>query len=498
MRPSSAAISRRRVLQSGMLLATAAVLAACGQSAPVAPATTAPKPAAPAGTTETKPAAPAAGAAPTTAAKPAAPAATTAAQPAAPAKTATGQIGFMDGIAGHSKLAQEWVDKFTAQNPGIKVNLQFIANGDDAVKQLLVQAAAGNPPDVFTYFQEIIPITAAVDKNLLLQIDDLVKTDNYDLSDFLPQALQLNVWDGKMYALPRDYGNQQIYYNVDLFKKKGVPLPATDWTDTTWTYDRYLDAAKALTEESGGQATQFGVLLNTAWRPWASFIYSNGGAVANVDSRGVATSFAIADDPAVEGLQFLQDLIYKHKVAPPPSGTNAWSPDLGPVEVFGTNKVGMLVGNPSQVAAFQKITAFEWNVAPLPVGKGGKRGTGGGGTAWSIAQASKNVDAAWVLLKFLTSAQAQLDEVAAGATTPSRKSVVTSKEFQDPSKPPKNAKSFAEAQGYVIRDPVNMNWRDIFSKAVVPNIQLLFAGKADARTVATAIKEQGDSMWGPM
>ena len=56
-----------------------------------------------------------------------------------------------------------------------------------------------------------------------------------------------------MYALPRDYGNQQIYYNVDLFKKKGVPLPATDWTDTTWTFDKYLEAAKALTEESGGQ-----------------------------------------------------------------------------------------------------------------------------------------------------------------------------------------------------------------------------------------------------
>ena len=235
--------------------------------------------------------------------------------------------------------------------------------------------------------------------------------------------------------------------------------------------------------------------MNTAWRPWASFVYSNGGKIVEADSRGVATSFAIDQEPAVEGLQLLQDLIYKHKIAPPPSGTIAWSTDLGPVEIFGTNKVGMLVGNPSQVAAFQKITAFEWNVAPLPVGKGGKRGTGGGGTAWSIAQGTKNVDAAWAFLKFITSAQAQHDEVAAGATTPSRKAVVTSKEFQDPARTPKNAKAFAEAQGYVVRDPVNSAWRDNFSKAVVPNIQLLFAGKEDARTVTKMIKEQGDSMW---
>jgi multiple sugar transport system substrate-binding protein len=216
----------------------------------------------------------------------------------------------------------------------------------------------------------------------------------------------------------------------------------------------------------------------------------------NANQNGVATSFAIAEDPAVEGLQFLQDLIYKHKVAPPPSGTSAWATDLGPTEIFGTGKVGMLLGNPSQAQAFQKITAFKWDVAPLPVGKGGKRGTGGGGTAWSIAKASKNVDAAWAFLKYITTPQAQLDEVAAGATTPSRKSVVTSKEFQNPDKPPKNAKSFAEAQGYVVRDPVNTVWTDIFSKAVAPNVQLLFAGKEDARTVTKMIKDQGDSMWG--
>ncbi|MCC6175956.1 MAG: extracellular solute-binding protein [Chloroflexi bacterium] len=496
-----ASFSRRYFLRTGALAVGSVVLAACGQSAPAsspaAPASGAqPTAAKPAPAATAKPAAPAAAspaASPAASGAAASSAAASASKPAG--KALSGKMVFMDGIASHAKLAQEWGDKFKAQNPGVDVTVQFIAKGEDMVKQLLVQTAGGTPPDVFTYFQENIPITAAIEKNLLLDLDDRIKGDNYDLSDFLPQAIELNKWDGKIYALPRDYGNQQIYYNVDLFKKKGVPLPATDWTDTTWTFDRYLEAAKAITEESGGQASQFGLVVNTAWRPWATFVYCNGGKIVNTDSRGIATSFAVGDDSAVEALQFLQDLIYKHKVAPPPSGTSAWSPDLGPVEVFGTNKVGMLLGNPSQVQAFRKITAFEWNVAPIPVGKGGKRGTGGGGTAWSIAKSSKNPDAAWGMLTFITSAQAQLDEVAAGATTPSRKSVVTSKEFQDPNQPPKNAKSFAEAQSYVVRDPVNSLWSDIFSKAVVPNIQLLFAGKSDAKTVAKQIKDQGDSMW---
>ena len=156
----------------------------------------------------------------------------------------------------------------------------------------------------------------------------------------------------------------------------------------------------------------------------------------------------------------------------------------------------MIMANPSQVRAFQEVTAFKWDVAPLPVSKGGKRGTGGGGTAWSIAKRSKNVDAAWAFLKYITTVQAQQDKVAAGATTPSRKSVVTSKEFQNPDRPPKNAKSFAEAQGYVVRDLVNTTWTDIFSKAVSTNIQLLFAGKESTQTITKMIKDQGDSMWG--
>jgi multiple sugar transport system substrate-binding protein len=460
MKGSQRKLTRRRLLEVGTLAAGSVIVAACGQ--------------APASSTQPTP---------------------TAAGVKPASRAVSGQIVFMDGITSHADIAPAWGEKFMAQTPGVKVDVQFIGKGEDMANQLLVQTAAGNPPDVFTFFQEIIPITAAVEKNLVLQLDDLIKADNYDLSDFLPQAIELNRWEGKLYAIPRDYGNQQIYYNVDLFKKEGVPLPARDWTDTTWTYERYLEAAKALTKESGGQASQFGVLLNTAWRPWASFVYCNGGKIVDSDGRGIATSFAIAEDAAVEGLQFLQDLIYKYKVAPPPSGTNAWSPDLGPVEVFGTNKVGMLVGNPTQALNFQKFTAFEWDVAPLPVGKGGKRGTGGGGTAWSIAKATKNPEAAWAFLKFITTAQAQLDEVAAGATTPSRKSVVTSKQFQDPAKPPKNVKSFAEAQAYVVRDPVNSAWGDIFAKAVVPNIQFLFAGKEDARTITQKIKAEGDSLW---
>lgn len=478
MRRPDPTLSRRTMLRFGVGGLGALVLAACGSAAPTpAPAnpTTAPS-----------------GAAPTKPAESAKPAASTPAAGAKPSGGAqSGKIVFMNGIGGHGKLTEQWAKEYSDANSGVTVEPQLIPSGQQMNDKLLTLTAAGTPPDVFTFFQELVPINAAVERNLLLALDDYVRRDNYNLDEFLPQAVNLNRWKNQLYALPRDYGNQQVYYNIDLFQKKGVALPASDWTDTTWTFEKYLEAAMALTESSGGKTTQWGLLINTAWRPWASFVYSNGGAIVKADADGVATEFAIADDAAVEALQFLQDLAHTHNVAPGPDATT----DLGPVEFFGTNRVGMLIGNPSQAVAFRRIKAFAWDVAPLPVGRGGKRGSGGGGTAWAIAKGTKNVEVAWGFLKYLTSAKVQLDEVAVGATTPSRKEVVSSKEFQNPDLPPKNAKSFAQAQEYVVRDPVHVHWPEVFRQVVTPNMERLFGGKADAKTVAQTIKEKGDELF---
>jgi hypothetical protein len=88
-----------------------------------------------------------------------------------------------------------------------------------------------------------------------------------------------------------------------------------------------------------------------------------------------------------------------------------------------------------------------------------------------------------------------LDEVAVGATTPSRVSVVTSEAFLDPNKPPKNAKGFAQAQEYVVRDPVHVNWPEITQRIYTPNMDLLWSGTEDAATVGARIKQESDALF---
>jgi multiple sugar transport system substrate-binding protein len=499
-------VSRRRFLAWSGASAALAALAACGpnagQPAPGQKAAEPTKPAAAAPTTApaTAPTKPAEAAKPAdAAAKPAEPAKpAAAAEPtkpaAAPAAAAPGKPGAVkltlyQGVGGaNQKVYENYATEFNAANPGIEAETVTVVGGQPMTDKVITLIAGGTPPDLFILYQEIVPVNAAVDRKLVFPLDDYIKADKYDIEAFLPQAVELNRWDGKLWAIPRDYGNQNIYYNADLFKKHNVPLPPADWEDKGWTFDKYLEAAKALTVQEGGKTVQWGLVVNPGMRPWASYVYSNGGAIVNKDGRGVATDIAIAEPAGLEALQFVADLMHKHKVSPTP---DAFA-DMGMQGFFGTGKVGMVIDNPTQAAAYRRFDKIDWDVAPFPLGKGARRGVGGGGIAWAMIGATKNPDPAWKFLKHVTSEKAQMQEVAIGGTTPSRTKVVQSDEFQKPARP-KNAKGYAQAQGYVVRDPVHVKWPQVQREVVTAQMELLFSGKADAATVAKTIKEKGDA-----
>jgi multiple sugar transport system substrate-binding protein len=395
---------------------------------------------------------------------------------------------YMVDIGGpYQKVAKKWADDFTAAHPGTTVEYQPVV--DHYSDKLLAAFAGGTPPDVFRYLQEIIPIDAAVQRHLLLPLTSYIDRDKYDLSDFMPTALDLYRWGGKLYALPRDYGAQFVFYNADLFQKAGLQPPPATWSDTSWTFSKFLEAAEKLTIKSGSSTSQWGCLVNTGWRPWATFVYSNGASVVQKNANGEATAITLTDAPAVEGLQFLQDLMFKYQVAPRPTVQQG----LGGSQLFLSGKVGMVIDNPGAVANDRAIKDFTWDVAAVPVGDHAtKRGTGGGGTGWAAAAAGKHLDQGWQFIQYISSQQAEYDEVAIGGTTPSRTTVVNSTQFLSPTLPPKDAKTFPDGQGYVVRDPLNPNWPQISQQVLTQQMATLFNGSKPAKDVAAAIKQQAD------
>jgi multiple sugar transport system substrate-binding protein len=155
----------------------------------------------------------------------------------------------------------------------------------------------------------------------------------------------------------------------------------------------------------------------------------------------------------------------------------------------------MMVNNPSSVNRYRTIEAFRWDVATIPLGKAERRGTGGGGTGWAASAATQAPDWAWKFVAYISTAQAELDEVAVGATTPARVSVVNSEEFLSPDQPPSNSAAFAQAQEYVVRDPVHALWPEITQRIYTPKMDELWSGAKDAATVAQEIAAEANPLF---
>ncbi|HEU5316051.1 MAG TPA: extracellular solute-binding protein [Chloroflexota bacterium] len=407
---------------------------------------------------------------------------TGAAAPAGQLKVGSTLI-FWNGQGGsYPALMTQWGERFQ-QKTGVKVEATGgIASFDE---KMTGSFAAGSPPDVWRYSPGTFPLPLAIERNMLLKIEPYVKRDKYDLNDFRKDSIDLYRWKGALHALPRDYGLQLIYYNTDIFQKEGLPPIPADWNDKTWTFQKFLDACTRVTK-----GDRYALYVPRGDRLWASFVYSNGGAVVKKNGEGIATEIALTEKPATEALQLMQDLIYKHKVAPLPSEEAG----LGtPQSLLQNGRLAMWITNPSSNSNFKTVQGLPYDVGVFPLGAGQRRGVGGGGTAWGASGPTKLPEEAWQFMAFISSKEAELDEVKIGQTTPSRISVGTGSEYLAP--PPKSARAFADGQEYVVRDPMHSKWTDI-NRDVVGKLMddLLWTGKATASQVTKEIKEKADPL----
>src|SRR5581483_5529105 len=197
------------------------------------------------------------------------------------------------------------IEDFQARYPQIKVeNAAQTTTGNYWDKHAAL-TAAGTPADLWEW--EPQNVVDYVLRKQALDLQPLVARDRFDLSDFFKKGVDQYRWRGGLWGLPRDFPNRELFYNVTEFQKNGVTLPASDWKNPSWTWDAFLDAARRVTKPDG---SQIGFNTGRGIRMWAVWVWANGGEVID-ESKLECT---LDRQPAIDALQFLQDLIHKHRV----------------------------------------------------------------------------------------------------------------------------------------------------------------------------------------
>ena len=212
-----------------------------------------------------------------------------------------------------------------------------------------------------------------------------------------------------------------IYYRKDVLKKAGVDEETafTDWD----AFRSTLEKVKQVKQIDGKPIEPFGSPGKKAFdlvHHVMPFVWDAGGAELSEDN----TKSAIASPQAEQGLKFMADLLSSglyDKSQLERDGTQVENQFKG-------GRLAVWMGGPWVLGSVERADDENWvpaarenlGIAPMPAGPEGKGYTFVGGSNLMMLKSSKNKDAAWALMKYLSQDQIQSDYAAKQGMFPSR------------------------------------------------------------------------------
>lgn len=304
--------------------------------------------------------------------------------------------------------------EFEAENPGVEVREEAIPGPGEYVRKLLLSFIAGTEPDIITL--DASSAAVFIENGVLLDLQPMIDRDpEFNLGDYYENVVNIARRGKELYAIPGDFTPMVLYYNRKLFDEAGVAYPTENWT-----FADFLNAAKALTKPN-----QYGFKFSN-WMPgWIVWLWNNGGDVLNAEGTSAVGSFD--SKASVEAVEFLRDLVKKHKVAPSLSETAAQGVDL-----FANGQAAMEVSGHWAMIGYQnapkgkdgnpRLDIRDVGVARLPTQLRSSV-TVMYEAGFAIGRNSKNRELAWKYVKYMSSYRVQKEYNATGIAISARKDV---------------------------------------------------------------------------
>jgi ABC-type glycerol-3-phosphate transport system substrate-binding protein len=270
----------------------------------------------------------------------------------------------------------------------VSVDLQHVPSGEYWDK-VTVGYAGGEICDVI-----YLPPNNCQDlgaKGVLIDLTPQVQADKFNLDDITPTTQQPYMWGGKIYAINAMNDTSFIVYNVDMFERAGLPTDLPKEWDGSFTLDQFVEYAKKLTNPS---KQEWGFVI-----PANDFhsVFMLGGKLWDDDKY--PTKSALDTAQSINGLQFMRDLVYKHKVAPGPAEMSGMG---GSDDIFKTGKVGIVFARNKNLTGIFKPVKFKYRATTFPKDPAFERRTDIGINGFGTQNKSKVQDAAWKYIKWMT------------------------------------------------------------------------------------------------
>ncbi|GIH19395.1 ABC transporter substrate-binding protein [Rugosimonospora africana] len=282
-----------------------------------------------------------------------------------------------NGSAG--KVLSGLVDKFNQSQNDIYAQAQFQGDYFSATSKVTAALRAKSVPDIMAFGQTAWQIFF-----LNETLEDLTSyADNAFRSSFYDNLFGAGLIKDKLYWISFARSTPIMYYNKDLFAQAGLP----DRGPKSWTELREWGPA-LLKQKAAGKPVKVTELSGgDSWEFEAS-VWQFGGRI----SKGLDVT--INQGGAVECADWMRKLIYDDKMAMLASeyGTN-----------FNNGLVGAYMNSTGALAGTYEAAKFHVGVSELPTQVTRGVPTGGGGFSIFKGVPKERKEAAWEVIKFLSS-----------------------------------------------------------------------------------------------
>jgi multiple sugar transport system substrate-binding protein len=169
----------------------------------------------------------------------------------------------------------------------------------------------------------LVDLTPYLEETLLKVTDDLVE------GELLFAAA---TYKGKIYAIPDKVGGPILQWNKEILEKRGLdPERPAEWHKTPYSIDEFVEYAKECTFEEGGvQYWGYAQEWERAHLQFYMLIQMYGGDALDMTKNEPYGKPIMNSEEGVAALQWMVDLLHKHKCIDPASITYHWVFDFTP------------------------------------------------------------------------------------------------------------------------------------------------------------------------
>jgi multiple sugar transport system substrate-binding protein len=313
---------------------------------------------------------------------------------ASPGSTASGTITFWHFFTDREAAAiQTVVADFEASHPNIKVEVK---DGQDDDKMTTAIAAGGGPDVGLSYSTDIVGKFCS--SGAWQDLTQYIQRDKVDLNNIPAPVRNYTQFDNKRCTMPMLSDAYGIYYNKKMFADAGIAGPPKTLTELA-------DDAKKLTQYNAN-----GSIKVAGFDPLYGFYENSPSHMAPMVGAKWLTDdgkSAIGTDPAWQELLNWQkpliDTFGYNKLTKFQAGLGD---EFSAQNAFQAGKVAINIDGEYRIAFLaDQAKNLDYGVAPIPVADDKPNLYGSGyitGNVMGISRSSKNPEAAWEFIKYMT------------------------------------------------------------------------------------------------